>query len=107
MNKGKKYVTMKKFGSWQLGNQMFQYLFLNYISKITQRKIIFFYENNEELENYKKLIKLNTYFNLDYIYVKYYHQNVISTNDFLPLKLSLQLLLLKKKTNFQLIELNK
>ena len=78
MNKGKKYVTMKKFGSWQLGNQMFQYLFLNYISKITQRKIIFFYENNEELENYKKLIKLNTYFNLDYIYVKYYHQNVIN-----------------------------
>ena len=66
-----KYVTMKKFGSWQLGNQMFQYLFLKYVSKITQRKIIFFYENNEELKNYKKLIKLNMYFNVDYIYVKY------------------------------------
>ena len=52
-----KYVTMKKFGSWQIGNQMFQYLFLKYVSKITQRKIIFFYENNEELKNYQKLIK--------------------------------------------------
>ena len=50
-----KYITMKKFGSWQLGNQMFQYLFLNYVSKITQRKIIFLYENNDELENYKNL----------------------------------------------------
>ena len=78
MNKDKKYVTMKKFGSWQLGNQMFQYLFLNYISKMTQRKIIFFYENNEELENYKKLIKLNTYFNIDYIYIKYDGEKVIN-----------------------------
>ena len=65
MDVREKYITMKKFGSWQLGNQMFQYLFLYYVSKITQRNIIFLYENNDELENYKKLIKLNTYFDVD------------------------------------------
>ena len=78
MDVHEKYVTMKKFGSWQLGNQMFQYLFLNYVSKITQRKIIFLYENNDELENYKKLIKLNTYFDVDYIYIKYNGEKVIN-----------------------------
>ena len=36
-----KYVFMETFGNWQLGNQMFQYLFLRKISNITSRKLVF------------------------------------------------------------------
>lgn len=58
-----KYITLKGFGRWQLGNQIFQYLFLDLISKLTKRQIVFFNDKEDKLK--KEKIRINTVFNVN------------------------------------------
>ena len=61
-----KYITLKKFGFWQLGNQIAQYIFLDYISKLTGRKIVFFknYPGDKDNLEYNKIRLHNIYKNI-------------------------------------------
>ena len=62
-----KYITLKGFGRWQLGNQIFQYLFLDLISKLTKRQIVFFNDKEEAKDEtkQKEKIRINTLFNIN------------------------------------------
>ena len=44
-----KYVYMETFGNWQLGNQIFQYILLYKISRLTNRKLVFIIDKIIEL----------------------------------------------------------
>ena len=64
-----KYVYMETFGNWQLANQMFQYIVLHNISKLTGRKLVIIKDKINETPH-KNLIKQHFSIMFDYIYTE-------------------------------------
>ena len=67
------YITLKKFGFWQLGNQIAQYIFLDYLRQLTGRKIVFFknFPGDKDNLEYNKIRLSNIYKNIKIEFINY------------------------------------